>query len=89
LIIENSSSKGTSPVIRYQLQLFVSSTWLDHRFIKKSINPMLGFKSFETAKKTIQGIEIMHMIKKGQVKLKKLSALNNVQLFNQLFGLMT
>jgi IS6 family transposase len=49
---------------------------------------MLGFKSFETAKKTIQGIETMHMIKKGQVKLKNLSAPNNVQLFNQLFGLL-
>jgi len=49
---------------------------------------MLGFKSFETAKKTIQGIETMHMIRKGQVKLKNLSAPNNVQLFNQLFGLL-
>ncbi len=48
---------------------------------------MLGFKTFETAKRTIQGIETLHMIKKGQVKLKNLSALNNVQLFNQLFGL--
>jgi transposase-like protein len=28
---------------------------------------MFGFKSFETAKKTIEGIETMHMIKKGQV----------------------
>jgi transposase-like protein len=28
----------------------------DHRFIKKKTNPMLGFKSFETAKKTIEGI---------------------------------
>ena len=60
----------------------------DHRFIKKRTNPMLGFKSFETAKKTIEGIETMHMIKKGQVKLKNLSAFNNVQLFNQLFGMM-
>ena len=60
----------------------------DHRFIKKRTNPMLGFKSFETAKKTIQGIETMHMIKKGQVKLKNLSVPNNVQLFQQLFGLM-
>jgi IS6 family transposase len=60
----------------------------DHRFIKKRTNPMLGFKSFETAKKTIQGIETMHRIKKGQVKLKNLSAPNNVQLFNQLFGLL-
>jgi hypothetical protein len=48
---------------------------------------MLGFKSFETAMKTIEGIETMHMNKKGQVKLKNLSASNNVQLFNQLFGM--
>jgi hypothetical protein len=33
---------------------------------------MLGFKSFETAVKTIEGIETMHMIKKGQVKLKNI-----------------
>jgi hypothetical protein len=29
----------------------------------------------------------MHIIKKGQVKLKNLSAPNNVQLFQKLFGL--
>ena len=28
---------------------------------------MLGFQSFNTAIKTLKGIEIMHMIKKGQV----------------------
>jgi IS6 family transposase len=60
----------------------------DHRFIKRRTNPMLGFKSFETAKRTIQGIETMHMIRKGQVKLKNLSVLNNVQLFQKLFGLL-
>lgn len=27
------------------------------------IKPLLGFDSFETAEKTIRGIEIMHMIK--------------------------
>jgi IS6 family transposase len=59
----------------------------DHRFIKKRTNPMLGFKSFASAEKTIEGIETMHMIKKGQVKLKNLSAPNNVQLFDLLFGL--
>ncbi len=40
----------------------------DHRFIKKKTNQMLGFESFETAKSTISGIEIMHMIYKGQVE---------------------
>jgi IS6 family transposase len=60
----------------------------DHRFIKKRTNPMLGFKSFETAEKTIQGIETMHMIRKGQVKLKNLSVPSSVKLFHKLFGLL-
>jgi IS6 family transposase len=58
----------------------------DHRFIKKRTNPMLGFKSFETAVKTIQGIETMYMIRKWQIQLKNLSAPNNVQLFNSYVG---
>jgi len=32
----------------------------DHRFIKRKVKPMLGFGSFETAEKTICGIEVMH-----------------------------
>ena len=40
----------------------------DHRFIKRKTKRMLGFKSYETAKRTISGIEIMHMIHKGQVE---------------------
>ena len=40
----------------------------DHRFIKLKIKPMLGFDSFETATKTISGIETMYMIRKGQVE---------------------
>ena len=40
----------------------------DHRFIKKKTNPMLGLKTLKSTEKTIAGIEIMHMIKKGQVE---------------------
>jgi putative transposase len=40
----------------------------DHRFIKKRTRITLGFKSFNGAKQTITGIEILHMIKKGQLK---------------------
>jgi putative transposase len=39
----------------------------DHRFIKEIIRPMLGFKTFNSAKKTIAGIEIVHMIHKNQI----------------------
>jgi transposase-like protein len=39
----------------------------DHRAIKRIVRPMLGFKSFRCASILIAGIEIMHMIKKGQL----------------------
>ena len=40
----------------------------DHRFIEKKVGPTLGFKSFRTAVATIAGIELMHMIRKGQMR---------------------
>lgn len=40
----------------------------DHRFIKRLVKPGLGFFSFETAWRTLQGYEGMHMLRKGQVK---------------------
>lgn len=39
----------------------------DHRFIKKRTKPMLGFKSFRSAKITISGIENIRIIQKGQI----------------------
>ena len=39
----------------------------DHRFIKKRINQGLGFKEFESVRRTLSGIEIVHMIKKNQM----------------------
>jgi putative transposase len=39
----------------------------DHRFIKKIIRPMLGFKNFFKAKIVLAGIEVVRMIKKGQM----------------------
>jgi transposase-like protein len=39
----------------------------DHRAIKRITRPMLGFKSFWSARIIIVGIETMHMIRKGQM----------------------
>ena len=39
----------------------------DHRAIKRLTRPMLGFKSFWSAAATLAGIELMHMIRKGQL----------------------
>ena len=59
----------------------------DHRFIKRIISPMLGFQSFCTAIKTLKGIEIMHMIKKGQVDTLNRCVLAEVNFINKLFGI--
>ncbi len=40
----------------------------DHRFIKRLTKPGMGFFSFETAWRTLQGYEMMNMIRKGQVQ---------------------
>jgi putative transposase len=39
----------------------------DHRAIKRVVRSMLGFKAFWAARRTLAGIEVMHMIKKGQL----------------------
>lgn len=38
----------------------------DHRNIKRRIRQMLGFKSFRRAQTLLAGIELLHMIRKGQ-----------------------
>ncbi|MEA3277269.1 MAG: IS6 family transposase [Pseudomonadota bacterium] len=39
----------------------------DHRAVKRIVRPMLGFKSFWSARRTLAGIELMHMLKKDQM----------------------
>ena len=39
----------------------------DHRFIKRLVNPGMGFGSFNTARRTLRGYEAMNMLRKGQV----------------------
>jgi len=40
----------------------------DHRFIQRRVRPMLGFKSFCSARATLAGIELWRMLKNGQYK---------------------
>ena len=41
----------------------------DHRAVKRTVRPMLGFKSFRSGAATLAGIELMHMIRKGQLRM--------------------
>ncbi len=45
----------------------------DHRSIKRRIAITTGFKEFESAQRTLAGIEIIHIIRKGQILNPKTS----------------
>jgi len=59
----------------------------DHRFIKRLTKPGMGFFSFETAWRTLQGFEMMNIIRKGQVQgVGKGDVRGQVLLIASLFG---
>lgn len=59
----------------------------DHRFIKRLVKPGMGFFSVKTAWNTLQGYEIMNMIRKGQVEdVEKGNVIGQVSLIVHLFG---
>ena len=60
----------------------------DHRFIKRLMKPGMGFFSFETAWRTLQGYEAMNRIRKGQLQgVVKGDVVEQVALVNKLFGM--
>ena len=60
---------GTHIIIR-QVKYLNNVVEQDHRGVKRVTRPMLGFKSFEAAHDTLVGIELMHMIKKRQMRVE-------------------
>ena len=60
----------------------------DHRAIKKRIRAKQHFREFSCARRTIQGYETMHKIRKGQVRwLRKGDTRMQNRFIDQVFGL--
>src|SRR3954469_1758829 len=59
----------------------------DHRFIKKKVRASQCFKRFHTAERTLEGIEALHMMRKGQVKrIDRKDAVGQAKFIENLFG---
>ena len=58
----------------------------DHRFIKRITRGMLGFKNFLSAQRVLAGIELVRMLKKGQMKWQALRGPTAAELFYALAG---
>jgi putative transposase len=57
-----------TPITIRQVKYLNNVVEQDHRAIKRITRPMLGFKDFHCARVILSGVEVMHMIKKGQMK---------------------
>jgi transposase-like protein len=56
----------TTAIIIRQVKYLNNVVEQDHRAVKRITRPMLGFKSFDAAQSTLTGIELMHILRKGQ-----------------------
>ncbi len=66
----NQGLSANNKIIIHQVKYLNNLIEQDHRGIKRIVKPMLGFKSFICAVATLTGIELYHMIRKGQNALK-------------------
>ena len=66
--IESYNSEHDTKIELRQVKDLNNIVEQDHQAIKRKMRPMLGFKSFWSASVTLAGIELMHMIRKGQLK---------------------
>ena len=68
--MDEINDRGEMPIIVRQVKYLNNIVEQDHRFVKRITKPMLNFKSFRAAKCVLAGIELMHMIRKGQLMLE-------------------
>ena len=82
--IESVKADACVDILMRQCKYLNNIVEQDHRAIKRITRPMLGFKSFWSARIIIAGIETMHMIRKGQMNCPEGSAMSVAQQFYSL-----
>ncbi|OAJ56456.1 integrase [Paraburkholderia ginsengiterrae] len=66
--LESINAERETPIKIRQTKYLNNIIEQDHRAIKRRTRPMLGFKNFRCARIILSGIEVMHMIRKGQMQ---------------------
>ena len=68
--IDEINANREKPMVVRQVKYLNNIVEQDHRAVKRITKPMLGFKSFQSAKNILAGIELMHMIRKDQIMME-------------------
>jgi putative transposase len=84
--MDEINARGEKPIIVRQVKYLNNIVEQDHRAVKMVTKPMLNFKSFQAAKCILAGIELMHMIRKGQLMLEGSNEMSFADQFYALAG---
>jgi transposase-like protein len=84
-IVEINASKNIPIVVR-QVTYLNTIVEQDHRAITRVTKPMLSFQSFRSARNVLAGIELMHMIRKGQLMIEDGTQMSFAEQFYALAG---
>ena len=66
--LQDRSGRRLKPIRIRQSQYLNNRIEQDHRAVKRRVRPMLGFKSVDSARVILGGIELIHMMRKQQAK---------------------
>jgi putative transposase len=66
--LQDRSRRKVKPIRIRQSQYLNNRIEQDHRAVKRRTRPMLGFKSMDSARVILGGIEMVHMMRKQQAK---------------------
>jgi transposase-like protein len=64
--LRNDADRRLKPIRIRQIQYLNNRIEQDHRAIKRRVRPMLGFKTIDSARIILGGIEMIHMMRKRQ-----------------------
>ncbi len=79
--IDEINANKEIPMVVRQVKYLNNIVEQDHRAVKRMTKPMLGFKSFQSAKNILAGIELMHMIRKGQMMMERTDKMSFAEQF--------
>jgi transposase-like protein len=80
--LQDRSRRELKPIRIRQSRYLNNRIEQDHRAIKRRVRPMLGFKSMASTRTILGGIEMVHMMRKGQAKYACCSQLSLAEQFN-------
>jgi putative transposase len=82
--LQDRSRRKLKPIRILQSAYLNNRIEQDHRAIKRRVRPMMGFKSMTSARVILGGIEMVHMMRKGQAKSACAQQLSLAEQFERL-----